>query len=92
MKILETIQALFPMSKGALLACSAIITAGYVQSTAINDTLKEVVSLQRETRDDVHSLDVRMTVVETKLESVKFVTRQSVASFDSDGDYRQAQP
>lgn len=69
MKLLETLHALFPMSKGAFLACTAIVAGGYVQTTAINDTLKEVVTLQRETNDQIHQLDLRMTVVETKLES-----------------------
>lgn len=68
MKLLETLHALFPMSKGAFLACTAIAAGGYVQTTAINDTLKEVVTLQRETNEQIHQLDLRMTVVETKLE------------------------
>jgi len=65
--MIETIQALFPMSKGALLAVSFLSLAGGAGFIQIQSTMGKVVELQEQTIYTIHEIDKRLTVVEHQL-------------------------
>ena len=67
-KMIEAIQAMFPMSKGAFLAVSFISLAGGAGFVQIQSNMSKMLELQERTIDDIHEIDKRLTVVEHQLD------------------------
>ena len=67
-KMISVIQKLFPMSKGALLAVSFLSFAGVYQFAHTDASMDEIKDLQRETLEEIHAIDKRLTVVEARLD------------------------
>ena len=67
--MLKTIQALFPMSKGAFLAVSFVSVTGGAAFVQMQSSMDRIIDLQEKTREDIHEIDVRMTVVEHRLDN-----------------------
>ena len=68
-KMLSTIQSLFPMSKGAFLAVSFMSLAGGAGYVQMQSNMERMITLQEQTRDDIHSIDVRLSVVESRIDN-----------------------
>jgi transcription elongation GreA/GreB family factor len=90
--MLKTIQALFPMSKGAFLAVSFVSVTGGAAYVQMQSSMDRIIDLQEKTREDIHEIDVRMTVVEHRLDnSIVFKSSPDpetrVIKFDSDSSY-----
>jgi len=68
-KMLPTIQSLFPMSKGAYLAVTFLSLAGGAGYVQMQSSMERIIDLQEKTREDIHSIDVRLTVVEHRLDN-----------------------
>lgn len=68
-KMLPTIQSLFPMSKGAYLAVTFLSLAGGAGYVQLQSNMEQIIDLQEKTREDIHNIDVRLTVVEHRLDN-----------------------
>ena len=67
--MLSTIQSLFPMSKGAFLAVSFMSVAGGAGYVQMQSNMERMITLQEQTREDIHSIDVRLSVVESRIDN-----------------------
>lgn len=84
--LIDSVQALFPMSKGAFLAITLVTGAGYYQASTMNESLDDIKDLQREAIKEIHAIDKRLTVVEARLDGTivfRSGTDVEVASIDS---------
>ena len=82
--LIDSIQTLFPMSKGAFLAISILGGAGYYQASSMNESMDEIKTLQRETIKEIHAIDKRLTVVEAQLDgTIVFRSGADIAANDS---------